>query len=120
MTRIVALIPDLLFGSRVQASLQAAGHEVELVSGSGGLDERLADADVLVLDLTNEDLDGPALVEALSAEGTLDADAHPWASTRTWTRLCASVPSRLDSISWYPARAWPARVLSLSDVWLVS
>lgn len=71
MTRIVALIPDLLFGSRVQASLQAAGHEVELVSGSGGLDERLADADVLVVDLTNEDLDGPALVKTLSAEGAL-------------------------------------------------
>ena len=27
------LIPDLLFGSRVQAGLRAAGHEVELVGG---------------------------------------------------------------------------------------
>ena len=30
MARVVALVPDLLFGSRVQGDLQAAGHEVAL------------------------------------------------------------------------------------------
>jgi len=71
MARVLALIPDLLFGSRVQSSLAAAGHEVELVADAGNLAERLADVDVLVVDLTNEALDGPALVSALSAEGAL-------------------------------------------------
>ena len=71
MARVVVLIPDLLSGSRVQASLAAAGHEVELVGDPAGLAGRLADVEVLVVDLTNDDLDGPALVEALSAEGVL-------------------------------------------------
>lgn len=76
MVHVVALIPDLLFGSRVQASLLAAGYEVELVADPVRLSDRLDDeasrgCDVLVVDLTNSDLDGPALVEALSANGAL-------------------------------------------------
>ncbi len=31
MARVLALVPDLLFGSQVQGSLTAAGHEVELI-----------------------------------------------------------------------------------------
>ena len=75
MTRVVALVPDLLFGSRVQGQLAAAGHEVELVGDAGRARERLADAgpDVLVVDLTNPDLDGAALVRELSDEGMLKA-----------------------------------------------
>jgi len=72
MARVLALIPDLLFGSRVQSSLAAAGHEVVLVADVSGLVERLVDADVFVVDLTTNDaLDGPTLVSALSAEGAL-------------------------------------------------
>ena len=48
MARVVALVPDLLFGSRVQAMLREAGHEVELVSSLDGA----APADVVVVDLT--------------------------------------------------------------------
>jgi hypothetical protein len=48
MTRVVAFVPDLLFGSNVQAALRAGGHEVELVSR---LDPEMQ-ADVLVVDLT--------------------------------------------------------------------
>lgn len=50
MARVLALIPDLLFGSTVHAALTGAGHQVELVS-------RLppeVDADVLVVDLTSD------------------------------------------------------------------
>jgi CheY-like chemotaxis protein len=79
MTRILALVPDLLFGSRVHGALAAAGYEVELVANQQSLRERLVggaglvvDAPaVLLVDLTNPDLDGPALVESLSADGTL-------------------------------------------------
>lgn len=48
MARVVALIPDLLFGSGVQAALSGAGHDVELVADL----ERPIEADVLVVDLT--------------------------------------------------------------------
>ena len=76
MARVVALIPDLLFGSQVQGMLTAAGDEVELVGDERRVRDQLADAPalavtVLVVDLTNDALDGPALVEALSGEGAL-------------------------------------------------
>ena len=50
MARVLAFVPDLLFGSRVQAALTAAGHDVELV----GALEPGSVADVLVVDLTAE------------------------------------------------------------------
>ena len=52
MARVVAFIPDLLFGSNVVGALQAGGHEPVLVSGGSDLPGALADADVLVVDLT--------------------------------------------------------------------
>jgi CheY-like chemotaxis protein len=72
VARVVALVPDLLFGSQVKGALTAAGHEVELVSDRDRTREQLAHAPaVLVVDLVDEDLDGAALVEALAAEGLL-------------------------------------------------
>ncbi|HEV3071145.1 MAG TPA: hypothetical protein VGY76_06965 [Solirubrobacteraceae bacterium] len=82
MARVLALIPDLLFGSRVQGQLVAAGHEVELVGEVERVRERLAGVVVLVVDLTNPDLDGAALVAELNNEtllkgmGTLGFFAH--------------------------------------------
>ena len=35
MARVVAFVPDLLFGSNVLGALQAAGHEAVLVSDVG-------------------------------------------------------------------------------------
>jgi len=69
MAHVLAFIPDLLFGSRVQAALLAAGHEIELVSDADAVADRLADKDVLVVDLTDERLRGVELVESLSAKG---------------------------------------------------
>jgi CheY-like chemotaxis protein len=75
MAHVLALVPDLLFGSRVQGMLVAAGHEVELIADGPRLRERLKDAvpegAVLVVDLTKPDLDGAALLESLSATGEL-------------------------------------------------
>lgn len=56
MTQVLAVVPDLLFGSRVVSDLSAGGHQVRLVSE---LPRRLeGDAsdpvDVVVLDLTAE------------------------------------------------------------------
>ena len=64
MARVVAFIPDLLFGSNVAGALAAAGHDVRLVSGLA--DEReLAEADVLIVDLT---ADAPARIAAIPAQ----------------------------------------------------
>lgn len=51
MARVLAFVPDLLFGSSVLAALQGAGHEVKLV---GSLSDEAGDYDVVVLDLTAE------------------------------------------------------------------
>ncbi|MGO9249304.1 MAG: hypothetical protein ACLQQB_13145 [Solirubrobacteraceae bacterium] len=74
MARVLALTADLLFGSRVQGDLVAAGNEVELIADETRLRARLADpdkpaADVLVVDLTDAQLDGAGIVVALAGEG---------------------------------------------------
>lgn len=75
MARVVALVPDLLFGSRVQAMLGAAGHEVTLLSNAAAVDAQLAGADVLIVDLADRELDGIALLEELRATARLGATA---------------------------------------------
>jgi hypothetical protein len=54
MARVLAFVPDLLFGSRVQSMLAAAGHEVQLVSSLDG--PAAGAADVVVVDLTSGDV----------------------------------------------------------------
>ena len=52
MARVVAFIPDLLFGSSVVSALSTAGHEPVLASTEAALRDALPDADALVVDLT--------------------------------------------------------------------
>ena len=78
MARVLALVPDLLFGSQVQGSLTAAGHDAQLIGDEARLRERLeedagaASPAVLVVDLTNPSFDGAAIVQTLAAERLLD------------------------------------------------
>ncbi|HEY8304377.1 MAG TPA: hypothetical protein VIG42_07290 [Solirubrobacteraceae bacterium] len=65
MARVVAYIPDLLFGSQVQGSLSAAGHEVKLIGGEDGVREALTGADVLLIDLTDEPARRAGLLRSL-------------------------------------------------------
>ncbi len=81
MARALALTRDLLFGSRVQGTLAAAGHDVELIADEQRLRDRLSDpdgapADVLIIDLTDDQLDGAAVLTRL----TVGRDLH---ATRT-------------------------------------
>lgn len=56
MARIAAIAPDLLLGSRVEAALRSAGHEVTL---SRSLREAsLGDVDLVVADLDAEAAEG--------------------------------------------------------------
>jgi CheY-like chemotaxis protein len=74
MARAVILTPDLLFGSNVQGMLTAAGHQVELASGPTALHDALVrePAEVLVVDLTDEELQGVQIVRELREEGLLE------------------------------------------------
>lgn len=73
MARVVAFIPDLLFGSQVQGGLRAAGYEVELVADREGIRGALVGADVLVVDLTSEPAGRIGLVDAVIGESDLKA-----------------------------------------------
>ena len=79
MARVLALTADLLFGSRIQGDLSAAGNEVELIADEARLRAQLGEtagrpaADVLVVDLTDAKLDGASIVEALTGEGALSS-----------------------------------------------
>jgi hypothetical protein len=71
MARVVAFIPDLLFGSQVQGGLRAAGHEVELVGDEEAVRGALTGAEVLVVDLTDEPARRASMFEGLMGEGAL-------------------------------------------------
>ncbi len=68
MARVVAYVPDLLFGSNVLGALTAAGHEATLAATLGdGLDQ----ADVLVVDLTADAGERIELVRSRRPPGLL-------------------------------------------------
>jgi hypothetical protein len=69
VARVVAFIPDLLFGSNVVGALQAAGHDVVLVSELGA--GQLATAEVLVVDLTADAAERIAAVKSATAPDQL-------------------------------------------------
>jgi DNA-binding NarL/FixJ family response regulator len=78
VARVVAYVPDLLFGSNVLGMLQAGGHEAKLASQPGDVEAALAGGDgapaegegaragvdVLVVDLT---ADAPERIEQVRA-----------------------------------------------------
>jgi hypothetical protein len=61
LARVVAYVPDLLFGSNVLGMLRAAGFDASLVSDLAGVADA---ADVLVVDLT---ADAAARIAAVAA-----------------------------------------------------
>ena len=61
MARVALLCPDLLFGSKVEGGLRAAGHEVTRYDREDDARSAAAGADVLVVDLTTDAIDGASL-----------------------------------------------------------
>jgi CheY-like chemotaxis protein len=84
VARVVVLCADLLFGSRLEGALRAAGHDVDRLGNPEAMAAAAPDADVLVVDLTDPSLDGMALVErgAARATRTLGFYAHVEVETR--------------------------------------
>lgn len=52
--RVIAYIPDLMFGSGVLTSLSAAGHEPVLVGDPESLVRELPGSELLIVDLTDD------------------------------------------------------------------
>lgn len=71
MARVVAHVPDLLFGSKVQGMLAAAGHDVTPAATEAAVRAAVASADVLVVDLFFEPDAGIELLARLRADGSL-------------------------------------------------
>ena len=71
MARVVAHVPDLLWGSKVQGMLAAAGHDVTFAGSEPAVRDAVPGSDLLVVDLFFEPDAGIALIASLKADGTL-------------------------------------------------
>jgi CheY-like chemotaxis protein len=71
VARVVALVPDLMFGSHLVSMLEAAGHEVTLTPQEDEARAEIEFADLLIVDLTSDALDGVTLVDSMLAGGEL-------------------------------------------------
>jgi DNA-binding response OmpR family regulator len=71
MARVVALLPDLLFGSKVQGMLAAAGHDVTVVGSPAAALEQLGGSDLLVVDLCEDAQDRIALLASAAGAAKL-------------------------------------------------
>jgi hypothetical protein len=69
VARVLAYIPDLLFGSNVLGALQAAGHEPVLVSDDEAIRRELPSAQALVVDLTADAEPRIRQIQAIPREG---------------------------------------------------
>jgi hypothetical protein len=105
VARILAVAPDLMFASRIEATLGAAGHDVELVSSvaeATGLDA----ADLLVVDLEREPaqavvgLGKPVLgfYAHLNTETREDADASGVDLVVPRSRMAREMPALVERL----------------------
>jgi DNA-binding response OmpR family regulator len=65
VAKVALLSPDLLFGSKVEGGLRAAGHDVTRYDEDEQARAAAGEADVLVVDLTADDYDGAMLVDSM-------------------------------------------------------
>jgi DNA-binding response OmpR family regulator len=72
VARIALLSPDLLFGSKVQGALELAGHSVSRFATADRLRVGAQFHDLVIFDLTAEEVDGPALLRSLRERGELE------------------------------------------------
>ncbi len=71
MATVALLCPDLLFGSKVEGALGAAGHEVTRFDDEVAARAAAPESDALIVDLTSDELDGAAMVESMKMGGEL-------------------------------------------------
>jgi len=71
VARIALLSPDLLFGSKVEGALAVAGHEVNRFATAERLRVAAQFHDLVIFDLTAEEIDGPDLLHTLREHGEI-------------------------------------------------
>ena len=71
MAKVVAAVPDLLFGSKLESALSRAGFDCQLISAAPAARIAAAQADLLVVDLTDSGFGGIELVAAMGEAGEL-------------------------------------------------
>ena len=89
MARVVALLPDLLFGSKVQGMLAAAGHEVTVTGSPEAALEQVDGSDLLVVDLC-EDAERRTAVLAAAVANTKTLAFYLHTDVETRTRALAA------------------------------
>jgi hypothetical protein len=84
VARVVAYVPDLLFGSNVIGMLRAAGHVAVLAPDAERLEREGPGSDLVIIDLTHEAPERVAAVAAVDLVGarTLAFYSHVEADTR--------------------------------------
>jgi CheY-like chemotaxis protein len=70
--RVALLCPELLFGTKIEGALRAAGHDVQRWDEPEAVRATVEKGDVLVVDLTDPDLDGASAIERLRDRGALE------------------------------------------------
>ena len=65
MARVALLCADLMFGSRVEEALRAAGHDVTRFDDEAMARAAAAGSDALVADLAADEFDAATLVESM-------------------------------------------------------
>jgi CheY-like chemotaxis protein len=93
VARVVALVPDLMFGSKVVAMLEGAGHEVTLTGQEDEARAEIEFADVLVVDLATDAIDGLTLVDSMGAGGELRGKR----TLGFYSHVEADVPKRAEA-----------------------
>ena len=90
LARVALLCPDLMFGSRVEGALRAAGHDVTRYDGEDMARAAVPESDVLVVDLTADEFDAAVLVESMrmgrELEGVLAVGFYPHVDVETRRR----------------------------------
>lgn len=71
MAKVIAAVPDLLFGSKLESTLTLGGFDCQLIASAAAARAAAAGADLLVVDLTDADFGGVELVEAMGQAGEL-------------------------------------------------
>jgi hypothetical protein len=71
VARVLAFIPDLLFGSNVAGALKAAGHETVLAADLDAVRDELPSAQLLIVDLTTDAAERIEQVGGLPRPGVL-------------------------------------------------
>jgi len=82
LARVVALAPDLFFGSKIKETLVAAGHDVEICGTVAKVEAEAGESDLVIVDLHAEGLDLAQLSAHLKGKQLLGFYSHVDVDTR--------------------------------------